>query len=73
MQRAVQDVRKDLAAVRKSPTEQARYKALVLAAVAKILAESTDPQHRSPEYIEGFCRRLEGHLEEIAGLLAGAA
>ncbi len=55
-----------------SPTQEARYKALVLAA-AKILAESTDPRHRSPEYIEGFFRRLEGHLEEIAGLLAGAA
>jgi hypothetical protein len=53
------------------PIQQARYKALVLAAVAKLLAESADPQHRSPEYIEGFFRRLEGHLEEIAGLLAG--
>ena len=56
-----------------SPAQEARYKALVLAAVAKILAESADPQHRSPEYIEGFFRRLEGHLEEIADLLAGAA
>ena len=56
-----------------SPTQEARYKALVLAAAAKILAESTDPQHRSPEYIEGFFRRLEGHLEEIARFLAGAA
>ncbi len=56
-----------------SPTQEARYKALVLAAAAKVLAESTDPQHRRPEYIEGLFRRLEGHLEEIAGLLAGAA
>ncbi len=56
-----------------SPTQQARYKALVLAAVAKILAESTDPQHRRPAYSAGVFRRLEGHLEEIAGLLAGAA
>ena len=56
-----------------SPTQEARYKALVLAAVAKVLTERTDPQHRSPAYIAGFFRRLEGHLEELAGLLAGAA
>ena len=55
------------------PVERARYKALVLAAAAKILAESADPQHRSTDYIEGFFRRLEGNLEEIADLLAGAA
>ena len=55
------------------PTQAARNKPLGLAAAAKILAESTDPQHRRPAYSAGVFRRLEGHLEEIAGLLAGAA
>ena len=51
------------------PIQQARYKALVLAAAAKLLAESADPLHRSPAYVEGFFRRLAGHLDEIAALL----
>jgi len=62
----------DLQLVTTYPLRQAYYQTVVMAAAARILAGSTDPRHRSPEYVADFLRRLDGYLGEIAALLEEA-
>ena len=62
----------DLQLVTTPPLRRAFYQTVVVAATARVLAESTDPKHRSPEYIADFFRRLDGYLMEIAELLEEA-